>query len=236
MNQFIKQFKFPICLACGLYLIFYFTQTDQKWKMSFSSQEAAAKSESDDLTRSKNYDLEALNVLNRVVMYIEDNYVDPKRINRRKMMGSALETIQKEVPEFMVQLTHDPKGQVEQAHLKLNEVKKSFSLDRVNNRYHLIFAFKDIFKFMKGNLKYFEDLQKIEYAAINGMLSTLDPHSLLLTADEYAEMKLSTRGRFGGLGIVIGIRDSQLTVINPIEDTPASRAGIQATYRLYSCL
>ena len=60
------------------------------------------------------------------------------------------------------------------------------------------------------------------------MLSTLDPHSVLLTPEEQREMRLSTQGKFGGLGIVIGIRDGHLTIINPIEDTPASRAGLKA--------
>ena len=58
-------------------------------------------------------------------------------------------------------------------------------------------------------------------------LSTLDPHSRLLKPEDYREMKLSTRGKFGGLGIVINVQDGVLTVVRPIEDTPADRAGIQ---------
>src|SRR5439155_1810752 len=65
-------------------------------------------------------------------------------------------------------------------------------------------------------------------AATNGMLNTLDPHSVLLEPAVYAEMKLTTRGQFGGLGIVIGIRKGQLTVIKPMPNTPASNAGIKA--------
>jgi carboxyl-terminal processing protease len=71
------------------------------------------------------------------------------------------------------------------------------------------------------------DLREVEYAACNGMLRTLDPHSVFLTPDGYKEMNISTSGEFGGLGIVISIRDGHLTVINPMPDTPASRAGLK---------
>ncbi len=64
--------------------------------------------------------------------------------------------------------------------------------------------------------------------AIKGMLQTLDPHSSYLTPDMLKQVEVETRGVFGGLGIEIGIKDGILTVISPIEDTPAFRAGLQA--------
>jgi carboxyl-terminal processing protease len=64
--------------------------------------------------------------------------------------------------------------------------------------------------------------------AINGMLETLDPHSSYMTPEVYKEMQTETRGSFGGVGFEITIRDKVLTVVAPIEDTPASRAGIQS--------
>jgi len=77
---------------------------------------------------------------------------------------------------------------------------------------------------------YVEEVNEKEliYGAVRGMLQSLDPHSVFMAPDEYAEMKSDTSGQFGGLGIEIAIRDSILTVISPIEDTPAFRAGIQA--------
>jgi len=63
--------------------------------------------------------------------------------------------------------------------------------------------------------------------AINGMLLSLDPHSAYLTPDLYRELQVDTKGSFGGLGIEITIRGGFLTVVSPIEDTPAFRAGIQ---------
>lgn len=64
--------------------------------------------------------------------------------------------------------------------------------------------------------------------AIRGMLSTLDPHSAYMTPDMYKEMQVETKGEFGGVGIQIGVKDSRLAVIAPIEGTPAYRAGIKA--------
>jgi carboxyl-terminal processing protease len=64
--------------------------------------------------------------------------------------------------------------------------------------------------------------------AISGMLVSLDPHSAYLTPDLYRELQVDTKGSFGGLGIEITIRDGVLTVVSPIEDTPAFRAGVQS--------
>ena len=64
--------------------------------------------------------------------------------------------------------------------------------------------------------------------ATRGMLSKLDPHSTYLDAEAYQSLRESTEGEFGGVGIEVGKRDGQLTVITPIDDTPASRAGLQA--------
>jgi len=66
------------------------------------------------------------------------------------------------------------------------------------------------------------------HGAVRGMLATLDPHSSYMTADMYKEMQVETRGEFGGLGIQIGVKDHRITVIAPIEETPAYAAGIEA--------
>ena len=66
------------------------------------------------------------------------------------------------------------------------------------------------------------------YGAIRGMLATLDPHSAFMPPDVYKEVQVETKGEFGGVGIQIGIKDNRLTVIAPIDGTPAERAGIKA--------
>lgn len=74
--------------------------------------------------------------------------------------------------------------------------------------------------------------QNLIYGSLKGMLSTLDPHSQFLDPEEYKELRTETEGKFGGLGVEISIRDGLLTVITPIEGTPAWEAGIKAGDRI----
>lgn len=69
-------------------------------------------------------------------------------------------------------------------------------------------------------------MKALVYGGINGMLSVLDPHSSFMPPDDYKEMQAETKGEFGGIGIEVTIRDGLLTVVTPIEDTPAFKAGI----------
>lgn len=78
------------------------------------------------------------------------------------------------------------------------------------------------------NLNY----QQLVYGALRGMVDTLDPHSEFLDPEKYKELQSDTQGQFGGLGIVIQMRDNYVTVVTPIEDTPGFRAGILAGDRL----
>ncbi|MBN2543361.1 S41 family peptidase [bacterium] len=72
------------------------------------------------------------------------------------------------------------------------------------------------------------DLKKFTEAGISGMLKTLDPHTQFFKKRQYDNLKVSTQGKFEGIGVVIGIRNDVLTVISPIEGTPGYRAGLQA--------
>ncbi|MFA5350345.1 MAG: S41 family peptidase, partial [Candidatus Omnitrophota bacterium] len=78
--------------------------------------------------------------------------------------------------------------------------------------------------------EYVEDTKPKDliYGSLKGMLASLDPHSQFMDPETYNELKVDTEGRFGGLGIEITIKDGLLTVITPIEDTPAWKAGIKA--------
>ncbi len=68
--------------------------------------------------------------------------------------------------------------------------------------------------------------QQIVYSALKGAVGQLDPHSEFLDADSFQQLQDDTEGQFGGLGLVVALRDGHITVIAPIEDTPGSRAGI----------
>lgn len=94
--------------------------------------------------------------------------------------------------------------------------------------YQELQLFTDVLAIVRKS--YVEDvpMKDLIYGAVNGMLAALDPHSSFLPPDLYREMKIDTSGEFGGLGIEITTRDGILTVVTPIEDTPAARAGLQA--------
>lgn len=98
--------------------------------------------------------------------------------------------------------------------------------------YEKLQIFTDVLKRLKEN--YVEDIESEEliYGAIQGMLDTLDPHSSFLPPDIYKELQVETKGSFGGLGIEITIRDGILTIVSPIEDTPAFHAGLEAGDRI----
>src|SRR5207245_3903880 len=69
---------------------------------------------------------------------------------------------------------------------------------------------------------------KLIREAINGMVRGLDPHSDFLDAEAFHELQVDTQGKFGGLGIEVGVEDGVVRVVSPIEDTPAFRAGIKS--------
>ena len=89
-------------------------------------------------------------------------------------------------------------------------------------------TFTEVLSMVKRH--YVEDVKSkdLVLGAIKGMLNSLDPHSSFMTQEGFKEMQVETKGEFGGIGIQIGIKDNVLTVIAPIEDTPAYQAGIKA--------
>ncbi len=97
-----------------------------------------------------------------------------------------------------------------------------------SEEYEDLRLFTEALSIVKNNYVEEVDTKDLIYGALKGMMRTLDPHSAFMPPDEYKEMQIDTRGEFGGLGIQIGIKDGMLTVIAPIEDTPAWKAGIKA--------
>ncbi len=77
------------------------------------------------------------------------------------------------------------------------------------------------------------DSKKLVQSMVDGMLATLDPHSAYLPPEPFHEMEVQMSGAFGGVGIELGMKDDKLTVIAPIEDTPAFKAGIQSNDHIW---
>ncbi len=89
--------------------------------------------------------------------------------------------------------------------------------------------FQTVYKTIKNSYIDEKETKELMVGAIKGMIKTLDdPHTALLEQQQKKNLEIEIKGQYGGLGIYIGVRDNKLTVIAPMEDTPAQRAGILA--------
>ena len=97
-----------------------------------------------------------------------------------------------------------------------------------DNNYDNLKTFSEVLSLIESTYVENVSSKKIIEGAIHGLVKTLDPHSSYLPPEAYKEMKVQTSGKFGGLGIEVSTRNGILTVISPIEGTPAFEAGVQA--------
>ncbi len=95
-----------------------------------------------------------------------------------------------------------------------------------SDTYRSLNLFGDVFEKIRTDYVEKPDDQKLVEAAINGMLTSLDPHSSYMDAKSFRDMQVQTRGEFGGLGIEVTQDNDLIKVVTPIDDTPASKAGI----------
>jgi len=175
------------------------------------------------------YDLTRLSAVNETLDLIRKKYVDPSRVKPRQMFLSALDQVQQEVAQVIV--LHDERSPTLKVRVDADE--REFRVDNVQGPWDVSARLREVFAFLQSHLKDSEvDLREVEYAACNGMLRTLDPHSVFLSPEAFEEMNLSTSGHFGGLGIVISIRDQMLTIMRPMPGTPAGRSGLKRLDRI----
>ncbi len=93
--------------------------------------------------------------------------------------------------------------------------------------YRQLGLFGDIFQRVRESYVDEVDDKKLIESAINGMLTSLDPHSSYLNSDNFSDMQVQTKGKFGGLGIEITMENGLVKIVSPIDETPAARAGLQ---------
>ncbi len=116
-------------------------------------------------------------------------------------------------------------GQLEPA----REEKKA---DTKKDLYVQLELFGDALSIIRSDYVDVVESQKLVYGALKGLLSNLDRYSQFLEPDDFKEIKVETRGEFGGIGIEINIRDGLLTIVRPLKDTPAEKAGVMAGDRI----
>ncbi|HZZ83884.1 MAG TPA: MXAN_5808 family serine peptidase [Anaeromyxobacteraceae bacterium] len=226
----IRPLRLVASLAATLALAFGVTYRFVSWEAKAHADElgfrpeaatapAAGRSEADEPP----YPLSKLPVFSRVLIAVKENYVDPKRIDPKAMVVQALDQVEKTVAEVMVE-GDAASGRLD---VTVGSARKSFDISGVDSVWKTRVVMGDVMAFVEKNLVAHKDLREIEYAATNGMLSTLDPHSMLLDPKMFKEMKLQTKGEFGGLGFVIGMKDGNLTVMKVLKGTPAQKGGVK---------
>jgi len=181
---------------------------------------------------SATYDLAQAKIFTKALYYVNTQYFDKTRLDPRRMLVGALDFLQRDVPEILVD--RFPEQDPKQVTVRVNGDQATFPVDRVDSPWALNSTLRDIFRFVQPRLRPVaakdeaRHLVEIEMTATNGMLYTLDPHSVLLDVDSYKDMRTTTQGKFGGLGIVIEMdRKGRILVKKPMPDTPAMRAGLK---------
>lgn len=161
-----------------------------------------------------------------VSSYVNRLYVDPERIKTVEMLKEALSWQERLIPEVLTDFTENTNTET----VTVDDVSKTYDLSKIRRSKDMVEILQNSLTFINAYRQPTEAItaNDIEYTAINGMLTQLDPHSIILPPKEFNEFKIGTTGKFGGLGMVVGLRDGILTVISPIEGTPAVRAGMKA--------
>jgi len=169
-----------------------------------------------------------LRLLSRCISFIRSNYVAPHRVKPVSMLLGALKGAESMIPDLMVTEDNNDPDLVTSVVVQIGEHSERFSLKNITDLYQMTWTLMDIFSFVGAHLPPEVKPEDVEYAAINGLLNPLDEHSAFLPPKAYEEMKLDTEGRFGGLGIVITIRNGVVTVVSVLPGTPAERAGLKS--------
>lgn len=167
-----------------------------------------------------------LNITHAVMQYVKRYYVNQEKIDPKAMLIEGLGTLERIHDQILVNF---PNGD-ESASFEVQAVdeKASFDMSQVDDLDSVTKTLEQVFGFITPRISDQEPkIKDMEYAVLDQMLKSLDQHSGIITPDVYKEFMIETEGSFGGLGIVIGIRDGELTVISPIEGTPAYRVGIK---------
>lgn len=148
-----------------------------------------------------------LPVLEDAYYQIRNNYVDPASPD--KLSASAIRGMEDYAMVKKITLAKPAIGSKEQT------ITDTEALTKIGETFGLLVGRSDL------------DPKLLEHAAVNGMIQSLDLQSSFISAEMYKEMQIETKGKFGGIGLQIGQKNNRLTVIAPIEGTPADRAGIK---------
>jgi carboxyl-terminal processing protease len=161
-------------------------------------------------------------LLAEVLMRIQLDYLDLGRLDFSELQEAALLALEREIAEVRVVT---PQSKSESQRVLFRE-KTLVKLDSPFSLREMYEGLQSLILKLHEKLAQYHSAE-LELIALGAIMSGLDPHSVVLPPSSYAEFNENTRGRFAGVGIVIGIRDKQLTIISLMEGGPAERAGLR---------
>lgn len=185
------------------------------------------------------YQLERLDLVDPTLYHVAESYVDPSRLDWDAMFDAALDAVEHDVPVCL--FTREPGGKL--LSVEIGEFRTVLEVGPIRRRQDLKGELLEVAQLLADHLDPADvpgteglphPMARIEYTLINGMLSTLDPHSVLLLPEDAREMDVENQGEFGGLGINISMDPdtNQLIIDQPIKGTPADRAGLRSDDRI----
>ena len=156
------------------------------------------------------------------VALVEQDYFDKSRFDARGQLATAADQLGLYLPEFFGEIVG------EQLKVTVRSRTQEFPLAEVHDLATAADLLEHVLEFSAEVLSLEDEpLHELEYAAINGFLSPLDPHTILLTPEENAELGIKTRGHFGGIGAEIRGQDRRVVVVRVLPDSPAQKAGLR---------
>ena len=160
-----------------------------------------------------------LELFEEVVDLVGDKYVYVP--DYKKMFAASIDEMVKALNDENISLKNEPIGQ------SISKFDKNIRYTLGYNRENALETFKKAYYFLLEESEGKLSKEKLEIAAVTGLMGSLDPYSKYMNTDSFNRSMRDTEGRYGGLGMVITMKDSRLYVVKTIKNSPARRAGIQ---------
>ncbi len=171
----------------------------------------------------------SLRVLDWSLWNVARHYLDPDRVDPSAMITASFEEIERQVPEVIVSFSDGKDA----ATVRVSTHERTIPIPDDAALWDVGILVADVLAFVRQHADLDDERRReVEYAVVNAALATLDPHSMLLPPRVFEDMKTSTQGSFGGLGIEIGMREGFITVIRVIDGNPASRVDMRPGDRI----
>ena len=170
-------------------------------------------------------------LLAEVLMHLQLDYVEPEKLDPESLLQGALTELGRMIPEVTVvpELQDKTLGPV--LNISFKTEKTLLQVSKIAGLYDLHIALQMLMKRLLEMNPQLTQL-KIEQMFVRGILNQLDDYSVLLPQEIYNEFNINIGGQFAGVGLVVGTRDDQLTVIAPMDGSPAALAGMKPLDRI----